>query len=478
MEQAKSKTQGNPLGTQPVGKLITKFAVPAIISFLVTAIYNIVDQIFIGQGIGMIGMAATNVAFPLTTICTAVSLLIGVGAASNFNLKLGAGDTETASHTAGNALTLATLSGTAIAAIALVCMRPMLAIFGATEQVMPYAIPYTTITALGIPFLVFTTAANNLIRADGSPSYAMVSMLAGAIFNVIFDPVFLFVFNMGIEGIAWATTLGQMLSCGISLWYLVRKFKSVPLKRKHLRPQRQYVGVICRLGMASSINQLAMTAVQIVMNNTLRHYGALSVYGSDIPIAVVGAISKINILFLGFTLGIAQGLQPITSFNYGARKFARVREAVLTALKYVCLISCVAFAVFQLFPRQIISIFGQGSEAYFEFAVKYLRVFMVMTFINGIQPLTSNFYTSIGKAKLGVWISLTRQVLFLIPLVLILPLYMGIDGVLYAGPIADGISAVLAIYLIVRELRQLKTQADAEPAPERTAGVEASLEHS
>ena len=309
-EAAKNKAPGRAspvLGTEKIGKLMWKFSVPAIVSGLVSAAYNIVDQIFIGQGVGDLGMAATNVAFPLVTISTALALLFGVGGASNFNLCMGRGKPEEASEIAGNALSWMVLSGTAVGILAIVFLNPLLYAFGATDPIMPYAQPYTLITNIGIPFLVFSTGASNLIRADGNPTYSMLVMLSGAVFNLIFDPVFLFVFHMGIEGIALATLLGQVLSSAVALCYLLRRFKTVPIKREHLRIRPTTTKLICALGAAACFNQLAMTVVQIVKSNTLRYYGALSAYGSEIPLAAVGAVSKVLVVFMAFILSIWRG---------------------------------------------------------------------------------------------------------------------------------------------------------------------------
>lgn len=456
--QTQAGVVANPLGTKPIGGLVVKYSVPVIISLLVNAVYNIVDQIFIGQGIGILGMAATNVAFPLTTISTAIALLLGVGGAANFNLCLGAGNKSKAGYFAGNAISLLAILGTVVGVVVLLFLQPLLVLFGATANVMPYAMPYTVIIAIGIPFTVFSTGASNLIRADGAPNYAMICMLAGAVFNLIFDPVFLFVFDMGIEGIALATTLGQVLSSVLALLYFVRRFQSVPLKKEYFRPRWTYAKVVFSLGVASCLNQLSMTVVQIALNNTMRHYGAQTHYGSDIPIAAVGAISKVMILLMAFTIGLAQGCQPINSFNYGARQYGRVKQTLKTSLAIAMAISVLSFLAYQLFPRQLIGIFGEGTPEYFEFAISYMRIYMFMTFLNGIQPITANFLTSIGKAKVGVFISLTRQILFLLPLILIFPMVWGLNGVLYAGPIADLASAVVSAVLIVRELRIMTAQ--------------------
>lgn len=472
MEQNKVPGRGSPiLGTETIGKLIWRFSIPAIISGLISAAYNIVDQIFIGQGIGDLGMAATNVAFPLVTISTALALLFGVGGASNFNLSMGRGNSEEASKIAGNALSWMVLSGAAVGLIAIIFLRPLLFVFGATESIMPYAEPYTLITNIGIPFLVFSTGAANLIRADGSPTFSMMVTLSGAVFNLIFDPIFLFVFGMGIEGIALATLLGQVLSTTVALYYLLRHFKTVPIRKEHLRIQPQITKLICALGAAACFNQLAMTVVQIVKSNTLRHYGALSVYGSEIPLAAVGAVSKVLVVFMAVILGIAQGCQPIISFNYGAKKYGRVKETYKRSLLYTSLVSVIAFLCLQLFPRQILSIFGSDSEQFYEFAVKYMRIFMLMTFINGIQPVTSNFFTSIGKANLGFWMSLTRQILLLVPLLLILPIFYGVDGVMWSGPFSDGVAAVLAIIFAVREIKKMDgLETQGEVVAERPGG--------
>lgn len=464
MQQAAA---GNPLGTEKITHLMRRFSIPAIISFLVNAIYNIVDQIFIGWGIGTTGMAATNVPFPLTTICTALTLLLGIGCASNFSLCLGRGEREKASDVAGTALFLMAACGILLGVVSLLLLSPLLRAFGATDAMMPMSLEYTRIIAIGLPFAVLSTGACHLIRADGSPTYSMACMMAGAVFNLIFDPIFLFVFDMGIAGIALATTLGQVLSTAIALVYLVRRFKSVPLKAAHLRPRWDMTKMICALGAASCFNQLAMTAVQITMNNALRIYGAASVYGSEIPMACVGAIAKVNVVFLAFVLGMAQGGQPIIGYNYGARNYKRVKDTYRIALLFATGASCIAFLCFQLFPRQIMGIFGGGTEEYFRFATRYLRIYMMMTMINGIQPVSSNFFTAIGKAKIGMVVSLTRQIVLLLPLILLLPMWFGIDGIMYAGPVADFASAALSLLFVAREWRiitRLQREEDAARA--------------
>jgi len=455
LEETNISQEQNPLGTAPVGGLIGKFAIPAIISMLVSALYNIVDQIFIGQGVGMLGNAATNVAFPVTTIATALALLLGIGGASNYNLEMGAGREKKASSIAGTALSTLVITGVILAVAVLLFLRPLLSLFGATTDVMPYAVDYLGITAVGLPFYALSIGGNHIVRADRSPTYSMTCVLTGAIINTILDPLFIFGFGWGIKGAAWATVIGQVVS-GILVIIYFGKFRKMYLEMSMLKPSSECLKAIISLGMASCINQIAMAVVQIVLNNILRYYGGLSVYGSDIPIACVGVISKVNQVFMAICIGISQGCQPIWGFNYGAKKYDRVRLAYRYSVTACTVIATIFFLCFQLFPHQIVSIFGTGSDLYFQFAERYLKIFMFMTFANGIQPMSSGFFTSIGKAKLGIVMSLTRQVLFLLPLIIVFSLIMGIDGVMYAGPIADAAAFVLAILFARRELGAMK----------------------
>lgn len=453
MNQTASVSQ-SPLATQNVNKLILKYAIPSTISFLVSALYNIVDQIFIGQGVGILGNAATNVAFPLSTICTSVFLLLGIGSATGFNLNMGAGNREKACRIAGNGITLLAVCGVLIGVLTLIFLEPLMKAFGATDQVLSYAMTYTGITALGFPFLIFSSGCGQLIRADGSPTYSMVCVLSGAVINTILDPILIFVFDMGMAGAAIATVTGQIVSCILAVIYLTR-FKAFRINRQYLKPSLANSKIIVSLGAASCFNQLAMTVTQIVMNNTLTYYGAASLYGAEIPLACVGVITKVNVFLMAFILGTVHGCQPIFGFNYGAKNYKRVKQALKTALIVVFCISALAFACFQLFPRQIVSIFGQGDELYFQFAERYLRIFMFMTFINGIIPITSTFFTSMGKPIKGIFVSLTRQIIFLVPLLLILPIFMGIDGVVFAGPIADGAAVLVTTVLTCLELKKI-----------------------
>jgi len=452
----------NPLGTERIGRLMLRFAIPAIVSMLVNALYNLIDQVLIGFTVGMLGIAATNIAFPLTTISTATALLLGIGGASNYNLRLGEGDIEASKRVAGNTLSYLAIAGTAIGAVVLIFTNSLVTAFGSTETVKPLAMSYTFIIAIGVPFGIFTTGACALIRADGSPRFAMVCTLVGAVFNLVVDPIIAFVLRWGLVGLAWSTTIGQIMTAGIAVYYFLAKANNISINRKYITPKPNLLKVICALGISSCINQVAMAIIQITMNNTLRHYGAMSMYGSDIPLGSVGAIAKLNVVFVSFTVGIAQGCQPIHGFNFGAKRYDRVKKTLRLALTAATAVSILVFCAFQLFPRQLMAIFGENDPLYLQFAERYLRIYMFMTFINGVQPITANFFTSIGRAKRGMWVSLTRQILFLLPMLLILPLFFGLDGVMYAGPAADLWAAGLSATLITLEMKRINALQQAQ----------------
>ena len=447
-----NKETNDPLGVQPVNRLLSQFAIPSIISMLVGSLYNIVDQFFIGQRVGELGNAATNIAFPLSTSCLALALLIGIGGSSAFNLAMGSGHEKRAVNIMGNAVVLLAGSGLVLSIITLLFLKPLLLFFGSPKSVLPYAMEYTKITAFGFPFLLLSTGGGHLIRADGRPRITMLCNLVGAVLNTILDALFVFGLNLGMSGAALATIIGQIVSGALAIGYLMHG-KTVTIRRENLRIKWENVTRIASLGMAPCSNQVAMMVVQIIMNQSLKHYGSHSIYGENIPIACAGIITKVNMIFMSFVIGLSQGLQPIASFNYGAGKKGRVKEAYIKAVSIGAVLAVIAFLMFQFFPRQIISIFGDGSELYYQFAIRYFHVFLFFTFVNFMQPITSNFFTAIGKPKVGSFLALTRQILFLLPLILLFPLFLGIDGIMYAGPVADCLAAVVCFIMVYRELR-------------------------
>lgn len=446
--------KNNPLGSAPVTGLMLKFAIPSIIGMLVSALYNIVDQLFIGRAVGTLGNAATNIAFPFSTACMAIALLFGIGGASCFNLSMGRGDKKRAAYFVGNALTMLAGCGIILAVITLVFLTPLLKVFGSPADVLPFAKEYVSVTAIGFPFLILTTGGGHIIRADGSPQMTMACNLTGAFINTGLDALFVLGFRWGMTGAAAATVIGQFISAVMVVVY-VRRFKTVPLKKEHFKPSKSAIQRVASIGMASCFNQLAIAVVQIVLNNSLKHYGALSKYGDSDPIACAGIVMKVNMIVFSIVIGLAQGTQPIESFNYGARQYDRVKKAYRLAMTIGAGISLVAFAAFQIFPRQILGLFGGGSDTYYEFGVKFFRIFLFFTWLNCFQPITSTFFTSIGKPIKGVFLSLTRQLIFFIPVLLILPLFVGIEGILYTGPICDALSGVVAITMAVFEFRSM-----------------------
>ena len=422
---------------------------------MVASLYNIVDQIFIGRGIGINGNAATNVAFPLTTICVSISLFLGLGGASIYSISLGQGNKKKAADMIGNTIVLAIAFSFIFSIVVRVFVKKFMIMFGATQEVLQYAIDYTSITSIGfIPF-VFSTVMSHIIRADGSPKYSMFSVLIGAVVNIILDPIFIFKFNMRISGAALATIIGQFISFFITLRY-VFKFKNITFNRYSFNLYSENVLKIFSLGASGGINQFSMMIVQITMNNVLSYYGALSIYGGNIPLAVSGIIAKINMLIMAFIIGSGQGSQPIIGFNYGAKNYDRVIETYKLTVSITTIVALISFLIFQIFPRQVVSIFGDGSELYFQFAERYMRVYMALMIVNGIQPVSGTFFTSIGKAFKGAFIAMTRQLLFLLPLIIILPRIFGIDGIMYAGPIADGIALIVTIIFVSLEIKKIK----------------------
>ena len=446
----------------PVQKLIVRYAIPTALTLMVNCLYNIVDQIFVGQGVGITAMAAINVAFPVVILVNAVALLLGDGSAANISLCLGRRQQQEADDTIGHAATLIAASGLC-AAIVSWCFAPQIArLFGATDTAWPEAAAYLRTIAWGLPFQLICPAFTAIIRADGHPRYSMGCMITGAVLNLILDPVFIFPLGMGVVGAGIATVIGQVAAGVLFLAYLPR-LHTVRLRRQALRPTIRLTGRILALGVPSLLTQILTALVQITLNNLLRVHGAASVYGSDIALSVYGMMMKVYQIAHSMFVGVSSAVQPINGYNFGAKHFLRVRQTFRTAAAIALVISGVWFLVFQLFPRQILSIFGSEDPLFYEFSIHYIRIYLLMTFVNAFQPIPSNFFTSIGKAKLGFWMALVRQGLLLIPLLLLLPLALGMDGVLWAGPISDGVAAVLVLVLGAREVRRLTVQQEETP---------------
>ncbi|MDE5897758.1 MAG: MATE family efflux transporter [Treponemataceae bacterium] len=444
----------NPLGWERIPTLLRRFAVPSIIAMLVSSLYNVVDQVFIGQGVGYLGNAATNVAFPLSTICLAIALLVGVGSASTFSLEQGRGNKQEAAACVGLAVDMSAIFGILYLILVQALLDPLLAAFGSTPAVFPLAKSYVRITAFGMPLLIFTNSFSALIRADGSPNYSMACMVAGAVLNTILDPIFIFALHLGVAGAALATVISQAVSFAFALRYIWR-FKQVKLNSAAFRPHIAKSVKILSLGLSNSLTQVAVSLVQIVINNLLARYGAHTIYGSDIPLSAFGIVMKANSLFIAVFVGLSQGSQPIIGFNYGAGRCSRVKRVYKLAVSCSIAVGVMATFLFQLFPAHLVALFGTGNELYMEFAVKFVRRFLFMTVINGVQIISSNFFAAIGKPLKGALLALSRQSFFIIPLAVILPLFWGIDGIMFAGPISDAAAFLIGILMVRAEFRRL-----------------------
>ena len=445
----------NILGTEKIGKLIRKFSIPCIISMLVNSLYNIVDQTFIGQGVGYLGNGATNVVFPLVMIGLAFSLLLGDGASAYLSLKLGEKKKKEAETGIGNGIMLSAIISILFCLITLAFLPQFLKLFGCTENLKEYAIAYGRIIAIGLPFSMIGTTLNSIIRADGSPKYSMVTMVSGAILNTILDPIFIFVFHKGVEGAAIATVISQILTFVLNMAY-IKRFKSIKITKENLKLEANVCGKISTLGISSFITQMSFVCVMTAENNLLGKYGANSKYGAEIPITVLGIVMKINQILNSMIIGIAAGSQPIFGYNYGARKYDRVKKALKIVLGSSVIISTIAFILFQTIPDKLILIFGSGDENYMEFACLAFRTYLLLCIFNGVQIPSGIFFQAIGKSTKSAILSLSRQIAILIPAMVILSHFYGIMGILSAGPVADGLAFVLALILLIKEAKNLK----------------------
>ena len=454
MEQTASENK-SIFATEPIGRLIAKFAIPCVISLLVNSLYNIVDQIFIGWGVGYLGNGATNIVFPITIVALSLSLMIGDGGAAYLSLKLGEGDIESAKKGVGNAIVMVTMVSILLTAVFLIFINPILDLFGATDVLRPYALQYGTIIGIGLPFMMIPGALNSMIRADGSPKYAMFSMALGAVINTIFDPVFIFVFHMGVQGAAIATVMGQVASFIVSVIYLPR-FKTLRFDAACFRLKPRTCGNIASFGVSSFIPQFAITIVMALTNNLLAIYGAESVYGAEIPLTATGIVMKVNQILISILVGIAVGTQPIIGYNYGAKNFTRVKKALDIAFVISEIISILAFLIFQFTPMTIVSIFGLEEGLYNEFAVMAFRIFLLLCPLTGFQTVVSVYLQAVGKPVKSAILSLARQIIFFVPAALILPKFLGVTGVLWTGPVADGLAFLLSLGLLIYERSQLK----------------------
>ncbi|MCX7747680.1 MAG: MATE family efflux transporter [Clostridia bacterium] len=437
------------LGEGRVMDLLLKFSIPAIIGMLVNAMYNVVDRIFIGNSVGKLGLAGITIGFPIMLIMMAFMMLIGLGANSLVSLKLGEGKKEEAERILGNAFILLILVSLGITLFGLLFLDPMLKLFGASRDVLPYAREFMQIILLGAVCQGIGFGMNNFIRGEGNPRTAMLTMLIGAVLNAALCPVLIFGLGMGIRGSALATVIAQGISSAWVLYYFISGKSTLKIRKTNFSLDKKLVGKVVALGSAPFLLQLASSLVNVILNNSL------SYYGGDVAVSGMGIVTSILTLIMMPIFGINQGVQPIIGYNYGAKKYDRVKEALKLAIIAATIIVVIGFVITELFPRQIASLFNSKDEKLIEFSSYALRGFMIFLPVIGFQIIGANYFQAIGKAKYSALLSLSRQVLLLIPAVLILPLFFKLQGVVMAGPVADLGASILTAFLILKELRRL-----------------------
>ena len=443
------------LGKDNINKLLLTFSIPCVISMLINSIYNIVDQIFIGQGVGTLGNAATNVIFPLVIVFNAFAGLIGNGAAANLSLKLGENKKDEAAKGVGQAIVLTIIISILLGVISFIAMPKLIMLFGCTENVYPYALEYGRIVCIGAPFMIIYSALSNIIRADGSPKYSMIMLVIGAIINIILDPIFIFVFNKGVAGGAIATVIGQFVSFLIAIIY-IKKFKSIKIKKESLKIDKDIFRVL-GLGLSSCITQCTVLVLFVFMNNMMTKLGATSKYGADIPLSVYGVISKINSIYISMVLGVSIGAQPIIGFNYGAGNKDRVKEILKKILIINFIIGIIFNAIYFFFPRELAGIFiktdDPSYELFMEFATLMCHSFYLLMGLNAFEMTGSISIQSLGKVKKATALSFIRQIILLIPISILLGVVLnkGLLGMVYAGCISDGICFIIALFMIGSE---------------------------
>lgn len=448
----------NVLGEEKLGKLIFKFSIPCVLSLLISALYNIVDQIFIGNSsVGALGNTATTIVFPLTVIALAFALMLGDGAAAYMSLCLGRGEKEKISKVVGTSLLLSFIVSMLFYAICFPLLDSILSFFGAkTAESLEKAHEYGFIIVIGFPFYIMMSTMNSIIRADGSPKIAMISMVLGAVTNIVLDAVMILALDWGLFGAALATIIGQAVSFVVSFIYFF-KSKTFRLKLQDFKPDFSCVLEMAKLGFSSFLTQISIVIISIVSMNMLAKYGSESKYGINDPQAIVGVVMKIFTIVINIVVGIASGAQPVIGYNYGAKLYKRVKKGYLIILVSTIVVSVIATILFQTIPRQIISIFGSNTsspENYFEFGEKTVRIYLMLILFTCVEKVTAIFLQSISSPLKASILSVTRDVICFVTFTVTLPLAMGIDGVLWAAPLSDVVGIILTVIFILIEMKK------------------------
>lgn len=453
------------LGTERVSKLMKQYAIPCIISLLVSALYNIVDQIFIANAsyLGSYGNAANTVVFPLTVVALAIAVMIGDGCCAFVSMALGRNELEKAKRSVGNAVVLSVVTSLVLTAVYLIFANSIIAMFGGTvnEETFHHSQEYFFYITLGIPFYMFGQSMNPIIRADGNPKFAMISTLSGAVINIILDPIFIFCFKWGMMGAAVATVIGQVLTAVLAVWYLMNMKVIKPASGDYVL-HRSICGRMLTLGITSFLSQISLVAAMAAINNMLRKYGALdAVFGQEqyaqIPMAVVGIVMKFFQIVISIVVGMAAGCIPIVGYNMGAKKELRVRELFTRLLLTEALVGALALILAEGFPRQLIDIFGAANESsyYTDFAIKAFRTYLCMMILACVNKACFIFLQAVGKALSSTLLSMFREVVFGVGFALLLPVFFGLDGVLYSMPVSDILTFIISVMIIAKTYREL-----------------------
>ena len=444
----------NFLGTEPIGKLLLRLALPTVAAQMINMLYNIVDRIYIGHipNVGALALTGVGVCMPLIMIVAAFAALVGNGGAPRASIFMGQRDTESAEKTLGNCFLTQLIISAILTIVLLIGNRTFLLSFGASENTIEYAVSYMNIYAIGTLFVQLTLGMNAFITAQGFAKTGMLSVLIGAVTNIILDPIFIFGFGLGVRGAALATVISQACSCIWVLTFLFGKKTTLKLKVCNMKLQSKIILPSLALGSSIFVMQASESIISVCFNSSLLKYGG------DIAVGAMTILTSVMQFAMLPLQGVGQGSQPIIGFNYGAKKYDRVRGTYRLAISCNLVVSAIGFVLFQFFPKQIIALFGTGDELYFTFAVRFMRIFLFMVIVNGVQLLSSNFFAAIGKPLKGMLLSLTRQVFFLIPLLLILPLFFGMDGILFSAPIADTAAFLTTVILIRKEMNLMREQ--------------------
>lgn len=447
MSEIEQKT--NRLGEYPVGKLLLEFSIPAIVAMIANALYNVVDSIFIGRGVGKLALTAVTLALPIMVALMAFAMLIGIGATAMISLKLGQQKRDEAEQILGTAFALAVALGIAISAIMIIFLDPILIFLGAEAEVFIYAKQFSLVILLGTTFQFISFGVNNVIRAEGNPLISMATMLFSAFMNTVLNPIFIFALHMGVIGSALATVITQMLVSGYIIYHFTAGHSNLKLRKKNFRISAALLKKIISIGLSPFLLQLAASVTFFIFNNTLLKFGG------DMAVAAMGVINRSTMMLLMPIFGINQGAQPIIGYNYGAKKYNRVKKTLRLAAIAATAVCIFGFIMAEVFSHQLIGLFNKDQELIL-IGTRGIRIFLIMLPMVGFQIVITNYFQSVGKASKAILLSLTRQVLLLIPLVLILPHFFRLDGIWIAGPVADGTSSLIAILFLIREFRDLQ----------------------